>query len=241
MKTNSALAARKRIVIACDGTWKDSDGEYEIPSNVTRICRCIKQEARDAKKGEVIPQIIYYQSGVGTESTLYNKIVGGSTGQGTRQFNLTYCLRVYQELISYLGLADNIREAYSFICNNYETGDEIILIGFSRGAFTARSIATLIGAIGLLNRQGLIYFYQIFQDWQNQLRPNWKSPYPKEPWEGRPPVHTPEYRRKLLELELTRPDITIKAIGVWDTVGGTYSCSVCLRLLTTQLQLWEFP
>lgn len=82
MKTISATAARKRIVIACDGTWKDSDGEYEIPSNVTRICRCIKQEARDVKTGDIIPQIIYYQSGVGTESTLYNKIVGGSTGLG---------------------------------------------------------------------------------------------------------------------------------------------------------------
>ncbi|ERF68818.1 hypothetical protein EPUS_06262 [Endocarpon pusillum Z07020] len=199
MKTISATAARKRIVVACDGTWKDSDGEYEIPSNVTRICRCIKQEARDAETGEVIPQIIYYQSGVGTESTIYNKIVGGSTG---------------------LGLAEHIREAYSFICNNYETGDEIILIGFSRGAFTARSIATLIGAIGLLNRQGLIYFYQIFQDWQHQMKPNWKSSYPKEPWENRPPVHKPEYGRKLLELELTRPNIPVKAIGVWDTVGA---------------------
>jgi uncharacterized protein (DUF2235 family) len=123
-------------------------------------------------------------------------------------------------LISRSGLAENIREAYSFICNNYDTGDEIFLIGFSRGAFTARSIATLIRAIGLLNRQGLIYFYQIFQDWQHQSKPGWKTPYPKEPWENRPPTHTAEYRRKLLELELTRPDIPIKAIGVWDTVGG---------------------
>lgn len=35
----------------------------------------------------------------------------------------------------------NIREAYSFIATNYEPGDEIFLIGFSRGAFTARSVA----------------------------------------------------------------------------------------------------
>jgi uncharacterized protein (DUF2235 family) len=83
MRNNAEFAARKRIVVACDGTWKDSDGEYQVPSNVTRICRCIKQEARDASTGNIIPQIIYYQSGVGTESTLYNKIVGGSTGQGT--------------------------------------------------------------------------------------------------------------------------------------------------------------
>ena len=46
------------------------------------------------------------------------------------------------------GLSDdlwqNIREAYSFIATNYEAGDEIILIGFSRGAFTARSVAVRI-------------------------------------------------------------------------------------------------
>lgn len=83
MKSSLEFPAHKRIVVACDGTWKDSDGEYQEPSNVTRICRCIKQEAKDATSGAVIPQIIYYQSGVGTETTIYNKIVGGSTGQGT--------------------------------------------------------------------------------------------------------------------------------------------------------------
>ena len=82
VQSNSSFAARKRIVVACDGTWKDSDGEYQEPSNVTRICRSIKQEARDAITGAVIPQIIYYQSGVGTETTIYNKIVGVSSGQG---------------------------------------------------------------------------------------------------------------------------------------------------------------
>jgi uncharacterized protein (DUF2235 family) len=76
------VSAYKRIVVACDGTWKDSDGEYQIPSNVTRICRCIKREAHDPSTGAIIPQVIYYQSGVGTDSTIYNKIVGGSTGQG---------------------------------------------------------------------------------------------------------------------------------------------------------------
>lgn len=85
MKGHTEVEARKRIVVACDGTWKDSDGEYQVPSNVTRICRCIKQEAKDASTGAIIPQIIYYQSGIGTETTIYNKIVGGSTGQGRRR------------------------------------------------------------------------------------------------------------------------------------------------------------
>lgn len=61
----------------------------------------------------------------------------------------------------------DIREGYNFICANYVDGDDIILIGFSRGAFTARSIADLIGSIGLLNTEGLDFFYPIFEDYEN--------------------------------------------------------------------------
>lgn len=141
-------------------------------------------------------------------------------------------LLTHQRLTPCSGLEEHIREAYSFICNNYDTGDEIFLIGFSRGAFTARSIATLIRGIGLLTRHGLVYFFSIFQDWMHQSSPDWKSPYPKEPWENRPAPESPEYRRKLLELELTRPDIPIKAIGVWDTVGGMYTSQIQIAMLT---------
>lgn len=61
-----------------------------------------------------------------------------------------------------------MREAYGFLCSNYEEGDEIILIGFSRGAFTARSIGALIHDVGLLNYKGMEDFYNIFKDWEKQ-------------------------------------------------------------------------
>lgn len=66
----------------------------------------------------------------------------------------------------------NIREAYNFICTNYVDTDDIILIGFSRGAFTARSIADLIGSIGLLNTRGMVEFYPIFKDYENMADEN---------------------------------------------------------------------
>lgn len=56
---------------------------------------------------------------------------------------------------------------YNFICTNYVDGDSIILIGFSRGAFTARSVADMIGSIGLLTPEGLDCFYTIFDDYEN--------------------------------------------------------------------------
>jgi hypothetical protein len=55
---------------------------------------------------------------------------------------------------------------YNFICMNYVDGDDIILIGFSRGAFTARSVADMIASVGLLTPQGLDHFYAIFEDYE---------------------------------------------------------------------------
>lgn len=66
---------------------------------------------------------------------------------------------------------EHIREAYSFLANNFnpETQadvddqrvkmDEIVLLGFSRGAFTARAIASLISDVGLLTRKGMEHFW----------------------------------------------------------------------------------
>jgi hypothetical protein len=43
----------------------------------------------------------------------------------------------------------------------------MILLGFSRGAFTARSVADLIASVGLLTVKGLELFYHIFEDYEN--------------------------------------------------------------------------
>jgi uncharacterized protein (DUF2235 family) len=61
-------------------------------------------------------QLAYYEIGV-------NGVVGGSTGKG---------------------LDANIRRAYEWLIENYSDGDEIFIFGFSRGAYTARSLAGLI-------------------------------------------------------------------------------------------------
>lgn len=193
--------AKKRIIVCCDGTWKDSDGDVQVASNVTRLAHAIRSTGLDnsVNPPKPIPQVVYYQNGVGTGThSSYTRLVGGATGQG---------------------IGHNIREAYSFICHNYHAGDEIFLIGFSRGAFTARSVSSLIKGVGLLTPAGLRYLTPIFEDWKYQGKKAFKSKY-KKPWPDRPPVYTPEYQRKLLELELAIPNIPIKCIAVWDTVGA---------------------
>ena len=149
----------------------DSRPKPQIPSNVTRICRALKAESTDG-----IPQVIYYQAGVGSGPGIRDRFIGGSTG---------------------LGLSEHIREAYDFLANNYLIGDEIFLLGFSRGAFTARSISGLIGNIGILTKPGMDDFYAIFLDYQNSGYPDYRSPFPATPFSDKPNIRDPEYGREL--------------------------------------------
>ncbi|KAI1331237.1 hypothetical protein F5Y16DRAFT_360964 [Xylariaceae sp. FL0255] len=208
---------RKRIIVCCDGTWQNSDNGYikagnhhpkpslQIPSNVTRISRCFRRTCSDGTF-----QIIYYQSGVGSRAGLiFDRLLGGAFG---------------------FGISENIREAYAFICANYVDGDEIILLGFSRGAFTARSIGGMISDLGLLTREGMDHFYPIFKDMQNWRDPKYKDPFPTQPFPDKPKGEGAAtiYSERLVKAGLARIKwrsdqqtmIRVKAIGVWDTVGS---------------------
>ncbi|KAK6346106.1 hypothetical protein TWF730_010437 [Orbilia blumenaviensis] len=165
----------KRIVICCDGTWQDSDNGDGLPSNVTRFARALKSVSDDG-----VAQIIYYQSGIGSAyASKLGRLIAGGTG---------------------LGLSEHVREAFVFISNNYHVGDEIHIVGFSRGAFTARSIAGLMGRIGVLTRRGMENFSKIYEDYINfKLRDD--DYIDTQGWE----------RIK---------GVSIKTIGCWDTVGA---------------------
>lgn len=186
----------KRIICCCDGTWNDADSVDKAPSNVTRISRMFSLVCDD---GAV--QVINYQSGVGTGSNTADMLLGGAFG---------------------LGVAERVRDVYYFIAMNYMPGDEIIFVGFSRGAFTARSVAGLIGQIGLLTREGMEDFYPIFEDQESWHKDSYKDPFPTRPFSNKPtgPDAAPLYRQRLAELGLTRPDVPVQAIAVWDTVGS---------------------
>jgi uncharacterized protein (DUF2235 family) len=96
---------------------------------------------------------------------------------------------------------DNIRSAYQFIAQNYVPGDEIYLFGFSRGAFTARSLAGLITACGILLCQSLGAL--------PDARIYYRSPKPHSP---------AAFATKYCVQCHLDPSITF--LGVWDTVGS---------------------
>jgi Uncharacterized alpha/beta hydrolase domain (DUF2235) len=162
---------------------------------VSRFGWAVKDTSSDG-----VPQIVHYQAGVGSSGGVLRRLVGGATGHG---------------------LEENVRETYSFLAINYRDGDEIFLVGFSRGAWTARSVAGMIGALGLLTRQGLPMFPEIYLDFKHRLDPNYIPRWPDLPFAGKPSFEDPAYVAELQRRALTRRQIPVKVVGVWETVGKT--------------------
>jgi len=121
------------LVVCCDGTWNtpdQTDGGLPSPTNVPRLFNALAdtdQNGNEQKK--------YYHSGVGTDGGWWNRLVGGGAGRG---------------------LNDNIKSAYQWLAYNYQPDDKIFLFGFSRGAYTVRSLSGLITRCGLLEIKGLL-------------------------------------------------------------------------------------
>ena len=172
----------KRIAIFCDGTWNTPDTAEDgklCQTNVVKMANALAQTSVDGTE-----QLLYYHTGIGSEGSLIRRIFDGATGTG---------------------ISDNILHAYRFIIKNYQKGDELYLFGFSRGAFTVRSLSGLIRNSGILKRENL--------DKVNTAYRIYKSRKPEhQPRE----VESALFRRTFAVEEAT----IIKFIGVWDTVGA---------------------
>jgi uncharacterized protein (DUF2235 family) len=165
----------KRVIVCCDGTWDDT-GDQRMDTNVFRMARAIHASQ---ETGGVL-QIVLYLRGVGTSGLRIERLVEGAIG---------------------LGVDDNIRSAYMFIAQNYAPGDEIFLFGFSRGAYTARSLTGLISACGILKRQRL-----------------GDLPYAWAYYRSDPP-HSPQQFLAKYNTD-SHVGARIKFVGVWETVGA---------------------
>ncbi|OBT76954.1 hypothetical protein VF21_04169 [Pseudogymnoascus sp. 05NY08] len=241
----------RRLIIACDGTWTNSYSDaptanaladllpnifshitVTLPSNITRICRALNTSAVATEDTEPCPaQIVFYHPGIGTDGGIEDRIIGGATGAT---------------------ISLHISECYGFICNNWQVGDEIFLFGFSRGAYTARAIATLITDIGLLTTKGMEFFFQIFEDWKNQNVPEVLEKQIKEEklngargaFKGlpaTPPMPSKAYTDELAKRGYTRPSVPVKVLGVFDTVGALGVPPIFgLHISATELMQYSF-
>jgi len=170
----------KRIIICADGTWNKPEVNIatDFPTNVLKITRLLKTENTD------IPQQIFYDPGIGSNSSLMTlKLYKGITGSS---------------------LQNHVINCYRYLVHNYCLGDEIFLFGFSRGAYTIRSLCGLINNCGILRHE---YANRI-----NETFLNYKNPHPS--FQPNSDIMK-DYKKNY-----THNCCKIKFVGVWDTVGA---------------------
>jgi uncharacterized protein (DUF2235 family) len=167
----------KRIVICADGTWNrpEKDVDKDRPTNVLKLARAIAPV-----DGQQTSQQVFYDWGIGS---YYDPIIGGATGKGINK---------------------NIMDDYRYIVQNYAPGDEIFLFGFSRGAYTVRSLCGLINNCGILKRPDARLIQAAFDHY-------------KKPGKAYHPKGEKSLEFRALHSHESR---TIKFVGVWDTVGA---------------------
>lgn len=170
----------KRLVVCADGTWNERDALSEDgtrrPTNVLKVARSVLPQAADGT-----PQITFYLEGVGTGGGL-DKYTGGAFGDG---------------------IEANVRALYRLIVYNYEPGDELYFFGFSRGAFTVRTLAGFMNKVGLIQKDDDYFVPEIYACYEKAHGPGSAG------WDK-------AFRR----VQGTRPCPIIRFIGVWDTVGA---------------------
>ena len=147
----------KHILYCADGTWNGPGDQIDVtdidsappaqpPADVTNVVKLFANLAgqvtpetlalRDEQEKQLLDahgttqQIAKYMHGVGDSSNEINHILGGVFG---------------------MGVIARIVRGYTFISRNYTPGDAIHILGFSRGAYTARALAGMIARVGLLN------------------------------------------------------------------------------------------
>jgi hypothetical protein len=186
----------KRIVVCSDGT-----GNSAIKGRGTNVFKLFEAVDLDTHRfdAEATPQIAIYDDGVGTEKFKPLKVLSGATGWG---------------------LSRNVKHLYKELARVYDPGDDIYMFGFSRGAFTVRTLVGFIQTCGLVDPERLQP--RTFGSLQKAVDEGYKA-YRKC---YRPALWQVLGRRKSLANEAFKKahslpcDIPIRFIGVWDTVDA---------------------
>ena len=186
----------KNIVICSDGTG--NNGGKTRGTNVWRIFNAVDRH-RDA-----LEQITFYDDGVGTDKLRWRHVLGGAFG---------------------CGLSRNLRQLYAFIVMHYEPGDKLFLFGFSRGAYTVRSLAAMICRCGLLERRAFLNLSPAEREraLKRILKAYRSAKALLEPREGEADEDQVQRNRRALKLDDLKfrdTRILIHFIGVWDTVDA---------------------
>lgn len=188
----------KNIVICSDGTG--SSANKNRGTNVFKIYEAVDLNHKKE-------QVSFYDDGVGTERFKILKVMGGAFG---------------------FGLSRNVRQLYADLARIYEPGDNIYLFGFSRGAFTVRTLAGFISKCGVLNAKAFCEndselinkvegAYKAYRrSYSTPVADLWRETFKSFTKRKYGFVEASEFKKYTHNEEVT----PIHFLGVWDTVSA---------------------
>lgn len=168
----------KNIILTSDGTG--NKGGYGADTNVFKTYLAV-----DLHHPE-ITQVAFHDDGVGTNKNKYIRGITGAFG---------------------IGLTDNVKEIYTFLCRNYEKDSKIFLFGFSRGAATVRTLAGFILACGIIDGKAYPHDRNLKAEVDKAM-----AAYQTKKGAA--------FQEKLKKDEKGFTNVEIEFIGVWDTVSA---------------------
>lgn len=204
---------KKKIFVFCDGTGNEFAEQpvhqgKEANSNVVKLYTALRVTDK---------QVAYYHPGVGT------------MGDPTIRHRIPRFWSKVKGLAFGYGFKDNVLDAYRYLMNVYNDGDEIYVFGFSRGAYTARALTGMLHGYGLLcrgNEGHLLYAWNMFQDQLMHKRGLLQKTLENRRGE---PAHSIEHNFAFAQT-FSR-EVTIRFMGIWDTVSSVGWIYEPLRLL----------
>jgi len=181
-------AVPRQLIVLCDGTNNNLTGGAQ-DTNVVLLCELFAAHP-DPRR------MVFYDSGVGNSGTMPSASVWDAIQQ--------YRDRVLG-LAQGRGIFENIAEGYLFLMRHWQPGDQILLFGFSRGAFTARSLGGMVNQFGLLRAH------------QDSVVPTLVQAYFAGTGDERKAVAAQATR---LFADGPARQVPIDFVGVWDTVAA---------------------
>jgi uncharacterized protein (DUF2235 family) len=122
-----------------------------------------------------------------------------------------------------MGVESRILIAYDFLRKQYRKGDRIYMFGFSRGAYQARILASMLQYVGLPDQPDPIYRGLLYDDQiknSRQLFNEMKDGFYRHEY----PCQIASYRQGLWKVDNETPlvyaSVEIELLGLWDTVGA---------------------
>ncbi|MBZ5559618.1 MAG: DUF2235 domain-containing protein [Acidobacteriia bacterium] len=210
----------KNIILCSDGT-----GNADIKGRGTNVFKLF--EAVDLNEHRTNPeleaQLAFYDDGVGSKGSMLTRLMGNATGYG---------------------LAANVKQLYRELSRVYDEEDRIFLFGFSRGAFTVRTLADMIGKCGVLKgdtfetatdlRKAVDAAYDAYRAYYDSHLTSLMVRLTNG-------ADGPTRVREFQENYEPYRDVKIRFIGVWDTVDAVGLPFAIADTVNTLIYQFKFP